>query len=432
MRTLGLLSTTLLLSSILSAQYIQSGPMLGYLRPDEALIWLQLENEGAAQVLFWPRETPAQKDSSGLRYTSASVAHTLKWPLSPLKPGTHYAYQVMGKAQWQSDTFYFQTPLAQAEELPEIKLAMGSCAYIPKEAQQRAVWRQEGRFEIFSQIAAQNPDVMLWLGDNTYLSQGDWWTRTGYQQRYTDIRRLPELQPLLSGCQHFATWDDHEFGPNNATGAWIHKDLALETFRLFWANHSYGYRDLPGVMSAFQYYDLEVILLDNRFYRSLPQKDGGGQVFGREQIDRCIDLLRASRAKYKFVAMGGQFLNSAARFENYAQYPQERAYFYQRLRDANLQGVILLSGDRHASEVLVDSSSFPHAVVEITSSPLTARTYNSADEANHFRLAGSYFAQHSFALLHLSGSRNDRKLHLRFYNSQGEAIFQYNISDLQN
>lgn len=420
-----------LFTGLVSAQNIQSGPMLGYLRPDEALIWLQMSRADGATVYYWPQAEPSRIDSSGLRYTSASVAHTLKWPLRNLSENVAYAYQIKGKSGWLSDTFYFKTPLARPTRLPEIRMAIGSCAFIPPTAEERSLWRKEGRFEIFEQIASQQPDVMLWLGDNTYLTNGSWWTRSGYHQRYTDMRSLPELQNLLAQCQHFATWDDHEYGPNNATGAWVNKDLALETFRLFWGNHSYGYRDLPGVMSAFQYYDLEVIMLDNRFYRTLPSADGSDRVFGEEQIDRCIDLLRSSRATYKFIAMGGQFLNSAARFENYAQYPAERAYFYERLRAANIEGVVILSGDRHASEVMVDSLSFPHPIVEVTSSPLTARAYNSIDEDNRFRLSGSYQAQHSFALLQLTGPREARKLHLSFFNRKGKLLYRYPLSDLQ-
>ena len=50
---------------------------------------------------------------------------------------------------------------------------------------------------IFSKaMHAQRPDLMLWLGDNTYLREVDWYTRTGFIHRYTHTRSLPELQPL--------------------------------------------------------------------------------------------------------------------------------------------------------------------------------------------------------------------------------------------
>ena len=65
-------------------------------------------------------------------------------------------------------------------------------------------------------IAAQRPDLMLWMGDNTYMREPDWYTRTGVFHRYSHTRELPELQPLLAAASHYATWDDHDYGADNA------------------------------------------------------------------------------------------------------------------------------------------------------------------------------------------------------------------------
>ena len=54
----------------------------------------------------------------------------------------------------------------------------------------------------------KNPDFMLWLGDNTYLRESDWNSRTGFIKRYPHTRALSELQPLLASTHHYATWDD--------------------------------------------------------------------------------------------------------------------------------------------------------------------------------------------------------------------------------
>ena len=64
---------------------------------------------------------------------------------------------------------------------------------------------------------------MLWLGDNIYTREVDFYSLSGYQKRYTHTRNIKEMQPLLSNTHHYAIWDDHDYGPNNTDRSNIHK-----------------------------------------------------------------------------------------------------------------------------------------------------------------------------------------------------------------
>jgi alkaline phosphatase D len=100
-------------------------------------------------------------------------------------------------------------------------------------------------------MARENADLMVWLGDNMYLTESDANTRTGIHYRYTKSRSHAALQPLLAQLSHYAIWDDHDYGPNDADRSFVHKDLTLAAFQDFWANPSYGIDGLGGITSMF-------------------------------------------------------------------------------------------------------------------------------------------------------------------------------------
>lgn len=409
---------------------IQSGPMLGYSDMQEAVVWLQLKEPGKAYARFAADTNDAPWRETATVATSASVANTLKLYFTDLHPGLHYRYElVVNEEVVRADSnyrFYTEPLWSYRTDPPAFSFAMGSCAYINEPVFDRPGKPYGGKYEIFKSISRKQPDAMLWLGDNTYLRLADWWTRSGYLHRYTHTRSLPELQPLLAQCNHFAIWDDHEFGPNDATGSWIHKDLALEVFRLFWANHSFGYRDLPGIMSAFRFRDADFILMDNRYYRTEQYGDSTKeQIFGQAQADRMIDLLKQSHAPFKFVLSGGQFLNSAKVYENHANYELERAYILQRIKEERITGVIFLTGDRHHSEVSRMELDTNLVVHDITVSPLTSGPNRNVTETNKYRVAGSLIQQRNFATISISGKFRERHLKLQYFDSKGQLLYEY-------
>ena len=116
---------------------------------------------------------------------------------------------------------------------PSVSFAIGSCSYVNEPKFDRPGKPYGSNFEIFNSIHNKNPDFMLWLGDNMYLRESDWNSRTGFINRYSNTRALPELQPLLASTHHYVTWDDHDYGPNNSDGSFWLKETATEVFKLF-------------------------------------------------------------------------------------------------------------------------------------------------------------------------------------------------------
>jgi alkaline phosphatase D len=228
---------------------------------------------------------------------------------------------------------------------------------------------------------------------------------------------------LLRSTHHYAIWDDHDFGPNDANGAWIHKDWALESFKEYWMNPSYGIPGKPGITTAFPLADIHFYMLDNRYQRTSHEIKGNTpQILGKEQIDWLIENLKYSRAPFKMVAVGGQVLNPAKVYENHAQYAEEREYLINRIVEEQIKGVIFLTGDRHHTElrkVEIDGV----VIYDLTVSPLTSGVHEAKNESTLNLVEGTKVSEHNFGLLEFSGERLARRMKIYIFDRDGTEIW---------
>ena len=427
-----LLPCLLFVKFIDASSPLLSGPMQGYLEMRESVIWLQTKDASRVYALFDDLGTPQNENrQTNIVNTTEYNGNTAKLYFTELEPGHTYSYRLFIddiEVERPYD-FEFTTPQPwhQLDKMPEVRLALASCFYVNDSSSDRPGNAYGGDYQILEEIVKKKPTAMLWLGDFAYLRPTDWWSRSGYIYRYTQSRSLPEIQPLLAVCPHFGIWDDHEYGPNDANGSWVMKETALEVFKLFWTNHSYGFDDVPGIMSGFQLEDISVIITDNRYHRSEQMKNGEEQILGEAQIERIINLLKYSRSPFKLVAVGGQVLNSARVYENHANYEAERQKLIDRIVEEEIKGVIILSGDRHHSEAMVYEGANGLKIWEFTTSPLTSGPNTNVTETNDYRIDGSLIQERNFSVIKVSGDRGERVLEIAYFSSSGESLYQYQI-----
>lgn len=423
---------TLLLPSIAIAQ-IAAGPMLGYIEMTEALVWVQTEESATTEISWWPAENAQEKQSMTIN-TSDDDARIAKFVLHGLQPGTEYAYELIV----DNEPVQFDYPLEFTTQFlwqyrtdpPNFKVLAGSCHYVNEPEFDRPGRAYGANGKIFGPMADQQADLMLWLGDNTYLREPDWNTRNGFIHRYSHTRAQPELQRFLASCHHYATWDDHDFGPNDSNGSFVHKETALEVFKMFWANPGFGVPDVPTITTQFRHADVDFFLLDNRYFRTdYNVKTVEHQVLGKAQIDWLIEALNYSKASFKIVAIGGQVLNSAAVYENLANYPDEREELISRIAEEEVHNVIFLTGDRHHAEL---SRLERDGVVihDLTTSPLSAGYYPNEEENDH-RVKGTKYTNRNFAALSFSGKYKERALTMELFSEEGERIWKKEIQQVQ-
>ena len=430
MRRYSILPSLLVLLSA-AAQVTVNGPMQGYADLVEASIWLQCDRASKVELAYWDETQPDRVIRTGELATTAENAHALTFRIGGLEPGHRYGYRVIldGKAMAVGDTLRFSTqPLWRWRgDPPPFKMALGSCAYANEERYDRPGKPYGDGMEIFNSIADQDPDLMLWLGDNIYLREPDWGSWSGILHRYTHTRSLPALQRLLRSTKHVAIWDDHDFGPNDADASFVNAPLTRTAFDLFWANPSSGAPGATGITTMLQYHDIDMFLLDDRSARvPVGMKSLSPTILGPAQIDWLIQALKYSRAPFKMVAVGSQFLSTENAWENFATIPAERQGIIDRIKAEGITGVVFLTGDRHFTELSMLDFGDGNVIHDLTVSPLTAGVYKGSGN-NSLLVDGTHVEQRAFGLLDFTGPANARKMGIEVRDTQGTLLWQRTI-----
>jgi alkaline phosphatase D len=310
---------------------------------------------------------------------------------------------------------------------------IGSCNYVNDPADDRPGTPYGSEHEILGAMAAQKADLMIWMGDNVYTREVDYLTPRGLRYRYRHDRALPEMQPLLAATRHYATWDDHDYGPNDSDGSFPLKDASLETFALYWPAVRYGAPGLPGVFQRVQWSDVEFFLLDDRYHRKPDRWPPGPdrRMLGEAQMSWLKEALVASDATFKVVVLGNQVLNPMARGEALTLFPVEYKELLGFLRTASVEGVLFVSGDVHHSELLKVHPEGLYPLYDFTSSPMTAGVSalrpDNPEFANPSRVPGTYLAEHSFGTLRVEGPRGRRRITLRAHDKTGAVKWSHTV-----
>jgi alkaline phosphatase D len=419
----------------LAISQIENGPMIGHVSHAEAKLWVQTVKSQTVEFAYRSTQSNEKWRYSQPFVTKANDAFICELTLNNLNPGITYEYRValnhqlqapIGKQQFTTASHWaYRTPP------PNFSFAIGSCAYINEVTYDRDGKAYGGAYQIFESIANQQPDLMLWLGDNVYFREPDWTSRSGMIHRYTHSRNISELEHLLANTPQYAIWDDHDFGPNNLDGSFINKGLSKEVFDLFWANPDQHHADLVGITNQFEWSDCHFFLLDNRFSRSPNDRtDGERTILGKSQLEWLKDALVSSPASFKFIAIGGQFLNTAPVFENHIAngFDQERQELIDFIYLHQIKNVIFLTGDRHHSELSMLKVEGKPTIYDLTISPLTSGVHDASQEANLLRVAGSHIAKRNFGLLSVEGELNTRVLTIEIKDADGLPLWQTQIT----
>jgi alkaline phosphatase D len=279
------------------------------------------------------------------------------------------------------------------------------------------------------------PHFMLWLGDNLYLrgpsttfgAVAEYSSPAHMELRYREVRAQLQLRRLLAATHHYAIWDDHDYGANNDDKSFALKEHSLRLFRAYWPNAPMGTAELPGTFSRFVHQDAEFFLLDNRFHRDGEKVPPSPEkvMFGRPQMEWLRAGLAASKARFRIIAAGTQFLSDGASGEGWNSYPGERDPFLQWLAAEKIPGVVLLSGDRHSTTLMRLAREGASPVCEFSCSPLTSRIIplSKGDLANPRLDRDTAVETQNFGTLEFSGRGAERRLVARCHDADGKLLW---------
>lgn len=423
------------------------GPMAGAITMKSAQIWAQVSAPDHQRFInVWleyraldgssKADSPIQRSS--VKRTDADKHWTADWLLNGLKPGTVYEYRVRWKNKQlegssQLAKFATQVHWPFRSDPPELRVLAGSCAYTNDESDDRPGKPYGHSNAIYQTMADRHADVTLWMGDNIYLREPDFGDEEAMSTRYDKWRALPELQPLLREGSHLATWDDHDYGPNDSNASHVHKDKTLKLFKRYWANPSYGLPGKHGVFTQHEVSDVAFFILDGRWYRDSDRWIGEDKVlFGPDQLRWLKNALLSSPATWKLIISGSQVLNLNNNYEGWNKFPQEMNSFMAWLDAQNLPGVMFLSGDRHFSTMLQLERPGNYPLYELTCSPLTAGSFSNPEmdlKDNKRIVQGTVVTTQNFCELDFTGPRKDRRMNISIKDTKGQVQWRRTVHE---
>ena len=420
---------------------IVSGPMLGYRAHREVFLWLETRDADSAVLEYWLKDSPDDVQRIAHEDVPPHPANGQIHHFVPglLKMGATYDYRILIDGEVAElaapATFQTQDLWEWRKPPPDFSFLMGSCAYINEPEYDRPGEDYGKTYRTFELMGESDADFMIWTGDNWYWREPDYSSVSGMWYRPSHDRAIPEMQKLLGTMHHYATWDDHDYGPNDSNWSFEYKELALDIFKAYWGNHTYGEAANPGVYSKFFWGDAAFFLMDNHYYRDAAGMDQERHPektqWGRQQLEWLKQSLMQAKVlkhfRFLFIATGNQMLQTAPSGEPHELYRREREELMDFIVENEITGVVFLTGDVHHSAMykrqIGDSGQW---VYEITSSPLSAGSWDAAnsDKANDPHvIAGTLVGTQNFVQVAVAGEGRTRHLTVTCIDKDGETRF---------
>jgi alkaline phosphatase D len=396
------------------------GPMLGCLTDSSAKFWVRTANEVTVEVVVKSARSndSFQKRSTGK--TSSKRDFTAVLAIEGLKPDTLYEYEIRINGGPKTGGGRFRTfgPLGKPAKF-QVGFG-GGAGFTP---QYERMWNT---------ISGHNLPAFLLLGDNVYIDNP---TRPAVQQ-YCYYRRQsrPEYRNFIASAAVFAIWDDHDFTTNDAGGGpeiympeW--KIPVWRTFTYNWNNPYYGGGEKqPGCWFDFSIGDVDFFMLDGRYYRDKPRSENPSML-GSAQKKWLFEKLKSSGATFKVLASPVPWALGAkpGSRDPWQGYRQEREQIFSFLESNKIDGVILISADRHRSDAWKIERENGYNLYEFESSKLT-------NIHTHKIMPGAVFGYNkkcSFGLLTFDTTKSDPEVIYQIISIDDELIWEFSLKKSQ-
>jgi len=433
------LATVLSTLSIFAQPRIVSGPMLGPVELRDAKIWVEVSPEVKSVALQYNKKGEKIRKTIAYKGALGNAFNPLSLTVGGLDYNTTYEYRLLvdGKLTTRGGQFTTKDLWQWRKPIPEFSFLTGSCSYFNEPEFDRPGTPYGKDASIFNTMANEKAAFMLWLGDAWYTREVDYYSNWGLWYRASHDRAVPELQPFLKSMPHLATWDDHDYGPNDIGKNYILKETSRTVFNSYFCNPSAG-ENGQGIYTMTSWGDADIFLTDNRWWRSadlLPDSVNGKpnpekKMLGDQQMEWLKNSLLYSTATFKIIVVGSQVLNPVSPFDKWRDFPSEYQELMDFLTDHKINGVLFLTGDRHHSEIIKVERPGTYPLYDITVSPLTSGThvFGAAEKNNPYRVFG--LDQHqNYGRFNFSGPRGSRKLMVEFLGVKGEKLGEWAITE---
>ena len=427
---------------------IVSGPWAGNVELRNANIWVEVTTDVKSVAVKFAAVNPDKKatglESSTIKYKGelGKDFNPVKIELNGLKMNTTYNYSVL--VNDKPVNFSFVTKFTTKDlwqfrkPAPDFSFLAGSCAYFNEPEFDRPGKPYGGDSSIFETMAKTPAAFNVWLGDNWYTREVDYYTKWGLNYRASHDRATPVLQKFMASMPQYSIWDDHDYGPNDAGKDYILKDESRKIFMNYSLNPGYG-EEGKGIYSVFSYSDIDIFLTDDRFFRSedeIPdsingQPNADKTYFGKMQMEWLKNALTFSKATFKVIATGSQVLNPFSTAECMKSYSAEYFELMNFLAAQKIKGVLFFTGDRHHSEVIKQDRPGLYPLYDITTSPFTAGVskVRGAELNNPARIQGTLVEEQNFVKVSVGGKKNERVMKVEFIGIKGDKLGEWSVGE---
>ena len=270
--------------------------------------------------------------------------------------------------------------------------------------------------EMWKHIVKNKPELWIWLGDNIYADTENMHTMA---KKYTKQKNQIDYRRLLACCPVIGTWDDHDYGVNDGGKEFPKKKESKKLMLDFLdVPKDAAVRKREGAYQSYTFGEegkkIKMILLDARYFRdelerSLMKgmryvKNMEGDILGEAQWSWLEKELTNSDAQIHLIASGIQILPKEHGYEKWANFPKARQRFLDLMKKTNPQKPILLTGDRHVSEISkIDLEGLDTPLYEVTASGLTHSWSTRSAEPNQYRV-GEMVIEKNFAVMKINWS----------------------------
>lgn len=310
------------------------------------------------------------------------------------------------------------------------RIAFGSCS------------TAEQPIPILRRVVADRPDLFVYAGDNVYgdVRSGDPAApelRAQYEKlaANADYRALREAVPII------ATWDDHDYGLNDAGAEFVAKEASKRLFESYWKKGK-RLRAHEGVYDAYAFGPkgerVQILLLDTRWSRSplarLPERGPNGPYAASQDENQrmlsqaqwaWLEAKLQEPADLRIVVSSVQILADGHHYEGWYTLPKEQARLYALLKRAQAAGLVIVSGDRHVAGLYRQEGLVDYPIYELTASALNRSTRETSNERSSNQL-GDLYAPANYALADIDWQA--RTLSLQVKDLAGQIVRERTIA----
>jgi hypothetical protein len=414
-------------SQSLPGDSVVFGPMFSPVYNDSMRVWVLTKDNTGSGKTFSLAVTPALTGTASVYNSDDRLGYHLR----------SYVYAGLGKGVTYTATITNSNRKATIKNplntITDFEFLAGGCGRIYDTT--RCIDRPESQTHkngdpaIYNKMAAEKSDLMIWLGDATYLlglqhangqcpnGVDDWANKDMAFARYIFYRHFHDS--LTRAIPQLAITDNHDLGPNEYDKTMPTLADTKKIFMDWWPNPHYNStNEGQGLFSSYKYQDVEYFLLDNRSYR-----DGIQQHLGPEQLEWLKQGLLHSTATFKVLISGTPAFAKHRGGRNFSVTAQGDELI-KYIKDNKIDGVLCFSADIHEQELYGRYADVNYPLYDILSGNLNSDVGKGLFTVDYTRESILRGIKQTYLRVNVEGKEHNRHMKIAWVGLDGQPYFQ--------